>query len=133
MTYSNEQLHRAFSDEFHAHKQTKENVKRLTLALAQERHSNKVKSFILKHFKSDIDTIDRCLNKATTIVLENDMICVMNEEWIFYFGSARNTTFSRKEYKFMLKFDFKGKKLQANNIKAYKNHVKLVNNVHIWV
>lgn len=131
--YTNLQLHEAYTTAHYKIEAQQDVINQLQRALASERYSNKVKNFIKKVFDTDEATIDRCLNKATTIVLQDDMICVMNDEWIYYFGSSRNKRFCRKEYNFSKLFNFSGKKLHAMNINAYKNHVKCINNQYFWV
>jgi len=86
--------------------------------------------FILSTCNTDIDTVVRCINKASFIYYDKEVCLISDDRFIYYFSKGPGVP-TRKAYK--VRSNFKEKMLNklfySKNIRMFKNHCKFTGKV----
>lgn len=83
-----------------------------------------LKDFVLENFDTTEDEFWLALVSSSTIVYQNHMVCMMSNEFIYYFGTIPVKRKTKEFYKFYKQFNLTGKNFVSKDTTGYKNHIK---------
>lgn len=83
-----------------------------------------IKQFIQENFETTDPEIFTALSCSNTLVYENEMVCIMNDQFIYYFGTTPEKRRTKAFYKFYKRFNLKNKDFVSKNTRMYQSLVK---------
>jgi len=82
-----------------------------------------IKDFVLSEFDTTEDEFFEALVSSNTIVYEDNMILMMSDTFVYFFGTIKKQQKTKKFYNFYKRFDLKGRRFVTKDSRMYYKRV----------
>jgi len=83
-----------------------------------------IRDFVVEEFDTTEDEFWEALVGSTTIVYKNNMICMMSDTFVYYFGTIKKQRKTKQFYQFYKEFDLKGRRFTTKDLRMYYKRVE---------